>query len=276
MTFPPRALVKPGEQVSEIRVYYEILPVLLGLPDFPRSPVQPIEKSYRIGNSTTHGRGMFATRQLKSGDLILSERPIIVCPGGVSMPVESRDIMSRLPKDDQMRLTLYHTEEKVRSLFARLDPDQQKRFLALHNCHQHDGSGPLSGISRTNGFGIPKLERVLRSAGYEGETGEPYSSVYDALSYINHRFVFLKSRPPSLYQFHALAAAQIQLETSTLLRFPCVCTPLETLLQAKRSPPRMTQSGGLLLPDEPGSLRMDFNAHAPHVLIPRSLTRVAR
>jgi hypothetical protein len=43
---------------------------------------------------------------------------------------------------------------EIQKAFSQMTPDNQHPYLSLANSHKEDGSRPLSGILRTNGFGI--------------------------------------------------------------------------------------------------------------------------
>ncbi|PVF95294.1 SET domain-containing protein [Serendipita vermifera] len=88
---------------------------------------------YSLAKSDTAGQGMFAAGLLKTGDLILSERPAIVT-------------RSQFPAD------IAQIESYLSILFARLPVAQQNAFSRLQNCKSPLEAGPLFGRLRTNGF----------------------------------------------------------------------------------------------------------------------------
>ncbi|KAG6853239.1 hypothetical protein C0991_005826 [Blastosporella zonata] len=68
----------------------------------------------------------------------------------------------------------------LRPCFERLDPDQQAAFLDLANAHKEDGSGPILGVIRTNGF------EVAGVVDPEPNSGGEYAAVCKIMCRINH------------------------------------------------------------------------------------------
>ena len=65
-----------------------------------------------------------------------------------------------------MQQVMLAEAEKVLRAFiedrGRMSEENMRAFLALHNSHLHDGSGPIMGVVRTNGF---YLGEALRDKG---------------------------------------------------------------------------------------------------------------
>ena len=77
-------------------------------------------------------------------------------------------------------------EQMMEAICSRMSPETLKKYTSLYNSHKTDGSGPLTGIGRTNGFdlGIDDLQ-----AAKEVGRGEARYSTTGALSSrINHRY----------------------------------------------------------------------------------------
>ncbi|KAJ8080103.1 hypothetical protein PM082_016931 [Marasmius tenuissimus] len=83
------------------------------------------------------------------------------------------DIPEDFTQERILQVALLQAEKRLELLFAGLLKEQQKAYLALHNSHEHDGSGPLLGVLRTNSFGM-----ILG--------GEIYSGVCKDASRLNH------------------------------------------------------------------------------------------
>jgi hypothetical protein len=124
---------------------------ILATPGYPRRLERPSSTAHRISNVPGKGLGIFATRELKMGDLIFAERPIIVVP---AFSPARLNIPANFTEPMAFQAILYEQEQNIEQCFARVEPDQKAAFLALHNSHLHDGSGPLLGRVRTNGFGL--------------------------------------------------------------------------------------------------------------------------
>src|SRR5258706_2685698 len=101
-----------------------------------KPPLRPTGKicPYQVRSSTTAGEGLFATKKLQTGDLIFSERPLIVT-------------MSRFTDKTPADL-----ERCLQVLWMRL-PDEQGMVLAtLH--HSPNPPLPLQDIVSINGWGF--------------------------------------------------------------------------------------------------------------------------
>ncbi|KAF9024825.1 SET domain-containing protein [Hymenopellis radicata] len=145
---------------------------ILSTPGFPAPLNRVVPPAHRTGPSPSGGLGMFAARPLEAGDLIFAERAIIIVPNGQAQPVASH-----LKGKDLLRAFFLETEKTLEIAYERLLPELQERYMALSNCHENDGSGPILGRLRTNAFGITPLAP---------ESEIPYSGVFDVLSRINH------------------------------------------------------------------------------------------
>jgi len=129
------------------------------------------------------GEGLFAKRNIKLGDLIFAERPLLVSPRAISS--FSRDPTPKHYTAQQyQQVGMFEYESLLEKTIDRLSPQSQADFRALHNAHTGDGSGPLLGIIRTNGYGIDQL--------YDGSNQAAiYGAVCKIGSRINHRCVLL-------------------------------------------------------------------------------------
>lgn len=99
---------------------------------------------------------MFATRDIAAGDLIVAERPLVIYPTSCSRRSEA-DLGRLLTKEEQHQVAMSDTEKILEALIARMHPEDKEAFMALPNSHQNDGSGPILGRIRTNGFGEASL-----------------------------------------------------------------------------------------------------------------------
>jgi len=115
----------------------------------PRPPLASIP--YTIRRSTVgEGLGLFAMRDLDPGDLIVVERPLVVCPESmIVVAVEGEP-----PNPDQCmdRLIQEHMGRETREQFA-----------ALHNCRPWMGT---RGIINTNAHSIGTLPGPHEGMGY--------------------------------------------------------------------------------------------------------------
>ena len=107
----------------------------LYLQDDPDSPLFSIYTSASPG--LQNGKGAFATRDIRRGDLILSEKPIISIPDIDNAPVPLKHIY-------------------IEAAVQNLSPTHLDNYLSLHNSHNNCSCflRPLSGIFSTNSFGV--------------------------------------------------------------------------------------------------------------------------
>ena len=119
---------------------------------------------------------MVATRDLKMGDLIVSERPLFVtCPAASS----KLDVPDDTPMEQRIQAMLAQWEKALECGFHRMSEENQVAFKALANSHTQDGSGPILGVIRTNGFGISLGKD-------EKKDSTVHSAIYDHISRVNH------------------------------------------------------------------------------------------
>ncbi|KAF5376449.1 hypothetical protein D9615_008610 [Tricholomella constricta] len=154
---------------------------IVSTPGFPSPVPRPPQVRHRIGPSR-FGIGMFATRNIKMGDLIVSERPLLVSPIAVpplplNLPISFEPTLLQI-----MQARMVEHEKRLENCLGRMLPENRAAFLALHNSHTEDGSGPIFGRIRTNGIGI--IEKTKKSDLDAGDYG--YTAVFDAISRINH------------------------------------------------------------------------------------------
>ncbi len=117
-------------------------------------PVLPPAPMHRVGPSLLGGLGMFAIQPIKQGDLILSERALLIAPAEMRYTTEG---VEKLKGAKRMRGILRGAEKQLETLLRRMDRQDQTKYLSLANVHKKDGSGPLLGILRTNGYCIDGL-----------------------------------------------------------------------------------------------------------------------
>lgn len=132
---------------------------ILATPGFPRALPRALEACYRIVETPSEGLGIFASRPIQRGSLILSERAITIQPSTCSVPGPAA-FPRGFTAAQRAHAALRAWEKVLEGNFARVAPARQAAFRALCNSHTNDGSGPLTGVVFTNSFGIH-----LRDAG---------------------------------------------------------------------------------------------------------------
>ncbi|KAJ7030055.1 hypothetical protein C8F04DRAFT_741538 [Mycena alexandri] len=164
-----------SEPVSECFFFPGSKEALMNMPNYPQPLIRPKITSFRIVDVAGKGKGLFSTRALKMGDLILTERPLLVCARGVALP---RPL--NFSDEQYFQYALDHLERNYEIAVNRMRPEAKEAFMALANCHTEDGSGPLVGIVRTNGLSLGGLR-----PGVEGDVGT-YNAVCKDISRLNH------------------------------------------------------------------------------------------
>ncbi|KAJ7668702.1 hypothetical protein DFH06DRAFT_1182330 [Mycena polygramma] len=163
------------EPVSECFFYPGTKEVFTSIPGFPRPMKHPTRRTFRTVAMPGKGMGLVSARKLKAGDLILSERPLMVCGRAMNIPAPPSFSRAQL-----MQYTLNQAEKQHEIPVKRMRPAAKAAFMALANSHKEDGSGPIMGIVRTNGLLIPGLR-----PGVEDESSE-YGAVCKDISRLNH------------------------------------------------------------------------------------------
>ncbi len=153
---------------------------MLNAPGYPaRIPKTRRPDLFEVRSTPDMGEGVFAKRNIKRGDLILAERPLLVSPRAIySLPQGSTP--DHYTPQQYQQVMMFEYESLLEKTTGRMSSENQADFRALHNAHTGDGSGPLLGIIRTNGYGIGGL--------YDGsnETAR-YGAICKIGSRINHR-----------------------------------------------------------------------------------------
>ncbi|KIY74290.1 SET domain-containing protein [Cylindrobasidium torrendii FP15055 ss-10] len=153
---------------------------LLSQPGFPKPMDIPEKPAYRIDNIPGKGKGMIATRKIKVGDVVSTERPLKVDPAAIPIPL---DFPAHFSDMQMHQAFLYEKGVITEKIVKRMQPERQAAYMSLANTHLHDGSSPIMGITRTNAFG---LENMCEKDGAANDRASWYSGVWDHQSRINH------------------------------------------------------------------------------------------
>ncbi|TCD67249.1 hypothetical protein EIP91_000326 [Steccherinum ochraceum] len=142
---------------------------------------QPIPATFCIREAPGKGLGMFATRDILAGELIVAERPLLVTPAGIPA---RRTLPEHLTQAQVSQVLLADAEREYEVLLEKTAPALRDAFMALVDSHRFDGSGPISGRIRTNGFGADDMTDPEKPGYAMGANA--YSLVCDNLSRMNH------------------------------------------------------------------------------------------
>ena len=154
-------------------------------PGYPaRIPKPRIPDLHEVRSTPDMGQGLFARHDIKCGELVFAERPLLVSPQ--SLLVIPTGILPHYSFLEFRQIQAFLFERMLEYVFARMPSDSQADYRALHNAHTRDGTGPLFGIKRTNGYSISNL-----FDGPEDRRGTKYSALCKIASRLNHRCVFL-------------------------------------------------------------------------------------
>jgi hypothetical protein len=131
------------------------------------------------------GLGIFATRPLDAGALVMSERAFAIALHEMHVAVSPEEAKGLTPAQLH-EVGQHQIENLLQLLLGKMAPADRKAFLSLANTRADDGSGPLSGILHTNSFAVR-----IPTKGAQGTDGgvELYAGVFDTLSRVNHRCV---------------------------------------------------------------------------------------
>ncbi|KAI4521421.1 SET domain-containing protein [Schizophyllum commune Loenen D] len=153
---------------------------LYAQPGFPRPLTQPPSPAQRISPAGKKGLGMFATRALSAGDLILSERPLVVHPLGAPLYTGDQMGLFRLPQSITGRVI--ETEFEIEVMVQRMVTKNRDAFISLTNSRDFSSCGNLVGRAYTNGLDVLQ---EFTFAGLPDDSGA-YKGVFDKLSRVNH------------------------------------------------------------------------------------------
>ncbi|KXN82804.1 SET domain-containing protein 5 [Leucoagaricus sp. SymC.cos] len=159
---------------------------VFNFPGYPRPCAKP-RRSNMIELKQTPDTGMavFATCDIKVGDLIFSERPLLVTPRAVFPP--ARLNLSGYSKEKVTQTIMFEYEKILEHVVSRMSPERRAALLALCNSHTEDGSGKIMGIIRTNGFSISNIgDGPNMPLGHLYPPERSYSGLSDLGSRFNH------------------------------------------------------------------------------------------
>ncbi|KAF7357576.1 Aldehyde dehydrogenase [Mycena sanguinolenta] len=140
------------EPVTECIFFAGSKEIVINTPGFPQPLVHPAKPTFRLGTVPGKGVAVFSMRDLKMGDLILCERPLLISVRGVPTPENPN-----FTEEMFLQHTMNFFEKCVAFAVDRMRPKDKAAFMALANSHTEDGSGPCVGVIRTNGLGVSGL-----------------------------------------------------------------------------------------------------------------------
>ncbi|KAH8096672.1 hypothetical protein BXZ70DRAFT_1009669 [Cristinia sonorae] len=163
-------------ETTECLIRGSIKRIIASTPGIGSPPPRPPSIKYRIVDTHNKGLGVFATEDIAAGELILAERPIMIVPA--NMPSLRGKELAGMSSSQVKQVELADSEVIAASAVDRLQPHRKEAFFKLANSHLHDGSGPIIGRIRTNGFGQDWVGK--------SDVQDMYCIVCDEGSRLNH------------------------------------------------------------------------------------------
>ncbi|OCH90024.1 SET domain-containing protein [Obba rivulosa] len=181
-SMPPVALdgsTADPDGVTECILYAGMKEVLLAQPGFPRRVPRPRRQAYRLREIGGAGLGLVATRQIKPGEMIFAERPLVI-----TKTAWMHGCKVDKPADKE-KAAWTDSNDLLKFVVHRMDPKRRKAFKALPNCHREEGCPPFLGIVRTNGTSITQwLRRIFPSI--PRNIWSQFTAIGELTSRINH------------------------------------------------------------------------------------------
>src|SRR6266545_8155315 len=154
---------------------------VLKTPGYPsRTPKPRRPDLYEVITTPDIGQGVFAKHNIKRGELILSERPLLIAPSWLGR----EDVFDKYAANQARQVMMHEFEKVMEVAFQRMQEKDRALYMALYNSHTTDGTGPLLGIMRTNCFGVSALSvddsDIMR-----------YGAICKLGSRFNHRYMLV-------------------------------------------------------------------------------------
>ncbi|KAG6826673.1 hypothetical protein H0H93_016323, partial [Arthromyces matolae] len=180
---------------------------------------------------------MFATCDIAMGDLIFAERPVLVMPRKMMILNVDPGAVSvdEIPDAQTIQMHIAQREKFLEVLVERMEERDQEEFYELFNSHTEDGSGPILGRVRTNGFAVIFGDE---------KTAEPHSATFLKGSRMNHRFFS--------FRFSLQTFALINLPTAVSQTSPTtLTTPPSHSVSTPSDPSKPTPNSSVPTPPSP-------------------------
>ncbi|EMD40323.1 hypothetical protein CERSUDRAFT_91039 [Gelatoporia subvermispora B] len=135
-----------SDGITECILYAGMRDPIFEVPGFPCRVPWPTKPAHTLEKIEGIGWGMFAKRNIKAGELIYAERPLLLSKVAWDPSRKCDDPQQR------MKVAKVEAEHKLGEALKRMTPDRREAFRKLQNCHSHEVDCPqLFGILRTNG-----------------------------------------------------------------------------------------------------------------------------
>ncbi|CAA7270097.1 unnamed protein product [Cyclocybe aegerita] len=206
-TIPSQDMSKPADPDghSECVISGLIKAKIFNTPGYPCAIPKPRRPNMCVIKPVADmGLGVFATCDIKVGELIFSERPLLVTRRAMAAP--TAHIPRGCSPEKVKQILMFEIEKGLQYAASRMSDERRTALMALANSHKEDGSGPILGIIRTNGFSIAsKLgDGPAPAPGQIYPPERAYGAVCDLGSRINH------SCMPNVMSSFALSSFSMQ------------------------------------------------------------------
>jgi len=132
------------------------------------------------------GLGVFAGRDIKFGEFIVAERPLLMHPADFVYNPGTAGVRD-YTYGQHMAIMRHEIEIGLEVAIGRMSDRNQAAYKSLFNAHTEDG--PLLGIMRTNAFGV-NIDELTHTTSAP-HLPKVYSIVTKDGSKINHRYIFI-------------------------------------------------------------------------------------
>ncbi|KAI5894525.1 uncharacterized protein SCHCODRAFT_02665040 [Schizophyllum commune H4-8] len=181
-----------SEDVTEAMLDSKFRDALFARPGFPEPLTRPRVPAYYIEPAGDKGLGMFAARHLRTGSLIVSERPLTLEPTRRAACDTCDHPSCRTAPAKYIKYTRAEQEKHLQLMLNRMSKERREAFLSLKDSSSANraGNGPLLGRAHTNAW------TAFADLQFEGASGEDckYLATFDMLSRMNH-----SCRPNALF-----------------------------------------------------------------------------
>ncbi|KAI0312422.1 hypothetical protein OF83DRAFT_660297 [Amylostereum chailletii] len=121
-------------------------------PDFPQRLVKPSKTMYALRETRTAVQAVFALDDVQTGELIMSERPLLVVPQAPIALSKDRSLVRQNQGD------MKEWNKCLKAVVDRMDAQRRNAFYALANTRTKDNRAVnVLGIVATNGFDASEL-----------------------------------------------------------------------------------------------------------------------
>lgn len=132
--------------------------VILETIDYQLRLPKPKSPCCKVREAPASGLGLFATRDIKAGELILAERAIMITPSIICL---SPTLSENLSVAEKFARSIVAREKILQDLLARTTHRKQAVFQSLFHSQVQDYWGEIFSIQRTNGFALGLSEGTV-------------------------------------------------------------------------------------------------------------------